>query len=464
MQNDDIVDPVKFFFRPRSIAIIGASRIPRKIGHEILRNIIEYGFKGEIYPVNPAAREILGLRCYKSVLEIPESVDLAIISIPAKWVPQVLEDCGKKGVKAVAIISSGFGEVGNIELEHKIVEIARKYGMRILGPNIFGLVYTPSRLNASFGPRNVLPGNIAFISQSGALGIALMGWTILEEIGLSAVVSVGNKADVEDSDLLEYFALDPHTKVILIYMEGVRQGKRFMKVAKQVSRVKPIIVIKAGRGEKGARAVASHTGSLAGSDVIYDAAFRQSGVLRAISFEEAFDWARAMSKLPPPRGENVIIITNGGGAGVLATDACEEYGLKLMEMSEDLMEKFRHYMPPFGSPRNPIDLTGQANERAYKGAFLEALNEPSIHSIVLLYCETIITDPILLADTLIEAYNSAKEKKPVVVNFVGGEKSKKAMRKLEKAGIPTYPTPERAVSALGALYRWARFAGYIETN
>ncbi len=312
-------------------------------------------------------------------------------------------------------------------------------------------------MNASFGPRDILPGGIAFISQSGALGIALMGWTILQEIGLSAVVSVGNKADIDDADLLEFFKDDPHTKVILIYMEGVKDGRRFMKVAKEVSKKKPIIVIKAGRSERGAKAAASHTGSLAGSDLIYSAAFKQCGILRAINFEEAFDWARALVKLPLPKGENTVIITNGGGAGVLATDACEDYGVKLLAMPKDLMEKFRKYMPPFGSPKNPIDLTGQASEDAYKGAVLEALRDPRIHAIILLYCQTIITDPELLADKIIEAYNEAEEKKPIVVNFVGGEECFRAMKKLEKAGIPTYPTPERAVSALGALFRWYRF-------
>jgi len=288
-----------------------------------------------------------------------------------------------------------------------------------------------------------------------------MGWTILEGIGLSAVVSLGNKADIDDADLLEYFNADPNTRVILIYMEGIKDGRRFMDIAKKVSKNKPIIVIKAGRSEKGAKAVASHTGSLAGSDVIYSVAFRQSGVLRAISFEEAFDWARALSKLPPPKGENAIILTNGGGAGVLATDACEEYGVKLLDMPEDLMEAFRKYMPPFGSPKNPVDLTGQASEEAYRGAFEEALRDPRVHSVILLYCETIITNPVLLADVIIDAYHNAKEKKPVVVNFVGGEASDKAMRKLEREGIPTYPTPERAVSALAAIYRWARYSGHI---
>ncbi len=461
MSSSEVAKQLEYLFKPEAVAVIGASRKPKKIGYEIVRNLLEYEYQGKIYPVNPKAEEILGLKCYKSILDVPGRVDLAVISVPAKLVPVVLKECGEKGVKNVAVISSGFGEVGNVELEKEIVDIARKYGMRLLGPNIFGLVYTPTRLNASFGPRDVLPGNIAFLSQSGALGIALMGWTILEGIGLSAVVSLGNKADIDDADLLEYFNADPNTRVILIYMEGIKDGRRFMDIAKKVSKNKPIIVIKAGRSEKGAKAVASHTGSLAGSDVIYSVAFRQSGVLRAISFEEAFDWARALSKLPPPKGENAIILTNGGGVGVLATDACEEYGVKLLDMPEDLMEAFRKYMPPFGSPKNPVDLTGQASEEAYRGAFEEALRDPRVHSVILLYCETIITDPVLLADVIIDAYHNAKEKKPVVVNFVGGEASDKAMRKLEREGIPTYPTPERAVSALAAVYRWARYSGHI---
>ncbi|MCS7374359.1 MAG: CoA-binding protein, partial [archaeon GB-1845-036] len=263
-------------FNPRGVAIIGASRKPGKIGHEILKNIIEYGYKGEIYPINPKADEILGKKVYKSILEVPGTVDLAIIVIPAKFVAEVLEECGKKGVKAVAVISSGFGEVGKHDMEEEIVEISKKYGMRLLGPNIFGLFYAPTQLNATFGPKDILQGNIAFITQSGALGIALMGWTILENIGLSAIVSVGNKADIDDDDLLEYFSKDEKTKIILIYMEGVKNGPKFIKIAKEVTKNKPIIVLKAGRSKRGAMAAASHTGSLAGSDTIYSAAFKQT--------------------------------------------------------------------------------------------------------------------------------------------------------------------------------------------
>ncbi|HDH06859.1 MAG TPA: acetyl CoA synthetase [Thermoproteales archaeon] len=447
-------DQIRYLFYPRSIAVVGASRKPGKIGHIILKNLRDYGFKGKLYPVNPHATEILGFKAYPSVTAIPDEVDMAVIVVPAAIVPQILKDCGKKGVKVCVVISSGFKEIGRVDLENMIVKIAKENGMRILGPNIFGVYYAPSRMNATFGPLEVLPGNIALISQSGALGIALMGWTVLEEIGLSAIVSVGNKADIDDADLLEFFGKDEHTRVILIYMEGIKRAREFMKIAKQVSKKKPIIVIKAGRSSHGMKAVASHTGSLAGSDQIYSAAFRQCGVLRALNIEEAFDWARALSKLNPPTQKNTVIITNGGGIGVMATDAAEENGIPLLEPSEELMKKFRKYMPPFGSPRNPVDLTGQATHKEYYGAILEALNSPEVGSVIVLYCETAVADPGKVADAVLDAVNSSKIAKPLVVAMVGGEATEKAIKKLNKSGIPAYPTPERAVSALSALFRW----------
>ncbi|HDO20974.1 MAG: CoA-binding protein [archaeon GB-1867-097] len=448
-------------FNPRGVAIIGASRKPGKIGHEILKNIIEYGYKGEIYPINPKADEILGKKVYKSILEVPGTVDLAIIVIPAKFVAEVLEECGKKGVKAVAVISSGFGEVGKHDMEEEIVEISKKYGMRLLGPNIFGLFYAPTQLNATFGPKDILQGNIAFITQSGALGIALMGWTILENIGLSAIVSVGNKADIDDDDLLEYFSKDEKTKIILIYMEGVKNGPRFIKIAKEVTKNKPIIVLKAGRSKRGAMAAASHTGSLAGSDTIYSAAFKQTGILRAMNVAEAFDWARAIAELPPPEGEDTIIITNGGGVGVMATDACEDYNVKLMNLPEDLAQEFRKYMPPFGSVKNPIDLTGQASEKEFAGALKTALKDDRIHAVILLYCQTAITDPNSLADAIINVIKENGKTKPLVISMVGGKECAEAMKKLNLKGLPAYPIPERAVSSLGAYMKWARYIGKI---
>ena len=344
---------IEALFKPRSVAVIGASGKPGKIGYAIMKNLIEYGYEGKIYAVNIRGGEIeisgRKFEVYKSILDIPDEVDMAVIVVPAKFVPQVVEECGKKGVKVLPIISSGFGELGEEgkKVEEQLVETAHKYGMRILGPNIFGVVYTPAKLNATFGPTDVLPGKLALVSQSGALGIALMGWTILEKVGLSALVSIGNKSDLDDADMLDYFENDENTSAILIYMEGVKGGRKFMEAAKRVSMKKPIIIIKAGRSERGAKAAASHTGSLAGADSIYTAAFKQSGVLRALTIGEAFDWARTLSNLPEPEGENVVILTNGGGIGVMATDAAEEEGLKLYDNLEEL-KVFANHMPPFG--------------------------------------------------------------------------------------------------------------------
>ena len=454
-------------FNPRSVAIVGASRKPGKIGHEILRNLIEYGFSKKVYPVNPNAQEILGIKSYPSVKNIPDEVDMAVISVPAEKVLDAVKDCGEKGVKVLVVITSGFSEVGNEELERKMVELAHKYGMRILGPNIFGIVYTPQRMNATFGPRDILPGSIAFITQSGALGIALMGWTILEEIGLSAIVSMGNMADIDVAEVSEYLANDPNTKVITIYLEGLKPGtgSRFLNVMRNVTMKKPVIVVKAGRSERGAAAAASHTGSLAGSDKVYDAAMRQAGILRALNIEEMFDWARAFALLPLPKGENTVIITNGGGAGVMATDAAEDYGVKLYDPPEDVKNKFRKYMPWFGSPKNPVDLTGMATPKEYYGAVKEALYEDRIHNIVVLYCRTAVCDPMELAKALANAVREAKKdgiEKPITVAMIGGEDVAKAMKYLNRNSIPAYPIPERAVSAMGVLIKYARYLEHVK--
>ncbi len=283
-----------------------------------------------------------------------------------------------------------------------------------------------------------------------------MGWTILEKVGLSAVVSVGNKSDIDDADLLEYFKEDENTRAILIYMEGVKDGRRFMEVAKDVSMVKPIVVIKAGRSERGAKAAASHTGSLAGSDKVFDAAFKQSGVIRAYTIGEAFDYARTLSNLPEPEGENLVILTNGGGIGVMATDAAEEAGLHLYDNLEDL-KVFANHMPPFGSYKNPVDLTGMAGAESYEGAIRDALANPNMHSIAVLYCQTAVLDPRDLADIVIREYNESGRKKPLVVAIVGGIEAKEAIDRLNEEGIPAYPEPERAIKALAALYRWSRW-------
>jgi len=453
-------DNIHALFNPRSIAVIGASRQPGKIGHDLLKNIIEYGYKGRIYPVNPTADEILGLKAYKSVKDIPDEVDVAVIAVPAQSVPEVLKDCGEKGVKVAVIITSGFGEVGNVELERKIVEIARNYGIRILGPNIFGYAYTPIHLNATFGPRDIREGPIAFISQSGALGIALMGWTIMEEIGLSALLSVGNMVDIDVIDLSLYLADDPYTRVIAIYLEGLKPGtgRRFIEEMRKVTRKKPVIVIKAGRTERGSLAVSSHTGSLAGMDKLYDAAFKQAGIIRAYSVEEMFDYARAFASQPIPPGERTIIITNGGGVGVLATDTAEENNVPLINPSPELLNELKKTMPWFGSPKNPVDLTGQAVVENYVAALRVAFKSSEVDNIVLLYCRTAILDPRDLAKAVIEVYEEFKHTgKPIVAGFVGGLDTLEAIRMLNRAGIVAYPSPERAVKSLAKMIDYMRY-------
>ncbi|MBU7031781.1 MAG: acetate--CoA ligase family protein [Theionarchaea archaeon] len=450
---------LEYFFTPRSVAVIGASQHKGKVGHELLANIISYGYRGKIYPVNIKADSIgslLGCPVYSCIKEVPGPVDLALIVIPARFVSQALRECGEKGVKACVIITSGFSETENIKGEQELIEIAREYSMPVLGPNVFGVVYTPNMLNASFGPRKLLPGNIAFITQSGALGISLMDWTIAEKIGLSSVVSVGNKADIDDDDLLEFFAQDENTKAITIYMEGIKEGRRFMELAEKIVMHKPLITIKSGRSQRGAKAAASHTGSLAGVDEVFSSAFKQVGILRAKTTREAFDWARIFH-LEIPRGDNVVIITNGGGAGVIATDEAEENNLHLLDDYEYLHEVFKTSVPPFGSTRNPVDLTGQTGEEGYRIALEAALKEDRIHSIVIIYCEAPLTDPQVVAENIIKAIDVQESKKPIVVAFIGGERSHSAINRLNEAGIPTYPEAERAMDALGAFYRWVHF-------
>ncbi|MEM1908110.1 MAG: acetate--CoA ligase family protein [Thermofilaceae archaeon] len=447
------------FLKPGSVAVVGASREPSKIGHRVLRNILSSGFRGRVYAVNPNASEILGVKCYPSILDVPEPVDLAVVTVPAKLVPQVVEECGRKGVKAVAVISSGFKEVGNIELEKQLVETARKHGIRILGPNIVGVWDTSTPINYSFIDASPLPGCIAFLSQSGALITSLIWWTRERGIGFSSLVSLGNKADVGESDLLALLREDPRTKVIAIYMEGLNpgEGRRFLEEAAKTASVKPIVVLKAGRTEAAAEAIRSHTGSLAGSDEVYDAAFRQARVLRAGSLAELFNWALALALSPPPTDGTVVVLTHGGGAGVLAADELGEAGIELEPLPPDLQERVRKFMPPFGSSRNPVDLTGMMTGESLRGALTELLKDDRVGSVLVWAGQGALPTPEELRDAVLSAVREAGLRKPLVVSLTGGAECDAALKDLIAAGVPSYESPEIAARSLAAVLRYYRF-------
>jgi len=446
---------IEYLFYPKTIAVVGASAKPGKVSNSFVKNLIEYGYKGKIFPVNISGESVFGLNTYRNITEIEDEVDMAAIIIPAKSVMEAVEECGKKGVKSLLVITSGFGEVGEAALEKQIVEIARKYQMPLLGPNIFGVIYTPESMNATFGPRDVLRGKISFATQSGALGAALISKTINEHIGLSCVASLGNKADVDDDDILEFFEQDKNTNVIVLYMEGIKEGRRFLQVAESIVPRLPIIVIKSGKSEEGARAAASHTGSLAGSDRIFEAAFRQVGILRAEGATEAFDWANILQGRPETLGKHTVIITNGGGAGVMAADACSKYCVHLLNDHEFLEGTFRKYIPSFGSTRNPIDITGQGGEETIRNVLHEALAQDDINAILLIYCEAATSNFDTFSRYVIDEMEKFTSIKPVIVCLIGGEKPKRAIDSLNQKGIPAYTDIERAASALGALYRWS---------
>lgn len=436
-------------FKPQRIAVVGASVDPKKIGYQILKNIIEGGYSGEILPINPKVTEVLGRKAYASLKHVTGRVDLVLIAIPAPLVMAAMEECAQCQVQAVAVITSGFGEVGKIDEELKLKKIADDNNIALLGPNIFGVAYSPAHLNASFGPKDIFPGKIAFITQSGALGIGLMGWTVMKKIGLAALVNLGNKADIDEKDLIEYFNKDENVNVILLYMEGIKDGKKFLKTKIE----KPTVILKVGRSTRGAKAAASHTGSLSGSDKIYDAVFNQLGILRASTFTEAFSWARALS-LPLPTGDDTVIITNGGGIGVAATDECEKFGIKILDDSKWLEEKFRSTMPDFGSTKNPIDVTGGAGLEGYRQALKIAFAEDRIKSVIVLYCETAVTDPMDIAKVVKECFEEAGRNKPVVVSMVGGVWTRDALVYLNQNCIPASSLVDVAVSALNSIYKW----------
>ncbi len=355
-------------FSPESVAVVGASANPEKLGHSVLDNIIKYGFAGRIYPINPSSDEILGLKSHSRVIDVPDSVDLAVIVVPNKHVASVMTDCGAKGVGAAIVITAGFREAGaeGRQMEREVVEIAHRHGIRLVGPNCLGVIDTNSSLNASFAAGMPEPGVISLMSQSGALCTAILDWAALNGLGFSSFVSLGNKADLDETDFLKVWGSDPNTKVVMAYLEGVVDGREFMDTARELTKSKPLVVIKSGTTSAGSRAVSSHTGTLAGSDTAYETAFQQSGIIRARSVSELFAYSTALAYQPLPQGRRVGIITNAGGPGIMATDACEQSGLELATLAPETVKYLHQVLPPAANHYNPIDVLGDARRRSIR--------------------------------------------------------------------------------------------------
>lgn len=441
--------------QPKSIAVVGASSTKGKIGYTVVKNLIDSNYEGKIYPINTKSSEILGLKAYPSVLDVPAEVDAAVIVVPAKFVPQVAEDCGKKGVKGLIVIASGFSEVGFKDLEDEVVSVAQRYNMRVLGPNVVGILSNSDKSNASFAPFLPLPGKAALVSQSGALLIAMDAATYTRRVGFDKLISIGNMSDVNFGDMVDWLGQDDNTACISLYIEGLKDGRHFIKAGRSVE--KPIIALKSGVSAHGAAAAASHTGSLAGSGKVYESAFQQAGVVRASDLNNLFDRTLALSLQPPMRGDNMLIITNGGGVGVLATDAAEHCGLPLRFAPEEVQAELKKHMPAFGSAKNPIDLTGMAGRDWYHDSTRYSFAHEWVDGLVVLYCETAMTDPMDIAKGIKTAVDDANLKdKPVVVSFVGGKQSAEARRWLVENGIPAYDGPDIAVNAMASLREYAR--------
>jgi acetyltransferase len=442
------------FFYPRSIAIIGAAREEDKVGHSVLKNLLDANFHGELVPVNPNADEILGLK----TLRTAKKVDLAVIVVPAKIVPAVLEESARVGVKAAIIISAGFRESGaqGAKLEAQIREISKNHRIRIVGPNCLGIMSTDANLNASFASEYPVKGGISLISQSGAICTSFLDWAANESLGFDKLVSVGNKVDVTEAELLGYIARDPSTRVVALYVEGIDNGREFMQISNEVSRLKPIIALKAGRTDVGAKAASSHTGALAGSDAAYDAAFKQSGILRVNSIDEFFDAAKAFSRCPIPKNPGVAIITNAGGPGVLASDASAASDVPLANFTKETIEALQNTLPQESNIYNPIDILGDAKPRRYVATLEIILADQNVGGVILLLTPQAMTEPEETADLINRL--SLHTSKPIITSFIGGKELNKAREKLKRGSAANFDSPETAVRAARNLIKFREIA------
>ncbi|MEM3699285.1 MAG: CoA-binding protein [Candidatus Bathyarchaeia archaeon] len=473
------IEDLHAFFSPKSVAIVGATKKINKAGHVIFKNFVENKkrgiFKGEVFPVNPYEDSILGFQCYPSVTKIPVELDLVVVVVPAEIVPKIMEDAAAKKVKAIVIISSGFSEIGKHELENRVLTIAKKAGIRILGPNCLGVYDSKTGVDMLFLPETKvlttgeeviatprpMPGNIAMVTQSGAFGVAALDYLAGRQIGVSKFVSFGNKCDVDEAEMLRYLLHDEETRVIMLYIEDIKAGREFIKIAREVAKKKPIIALKAGRTEAGARAAASHTGALAGSDQIYDAVFAQTGVIRAKDMEEFFDAGKALAMQPPASGKNVGIVTDAGGPGIMAVDECELRGLTVKRFSEATIQKFEKLkeegrLPKFATNLNPVDITGSGTSEMFETAVEILFQDQEIHGIILLGLHH---TPALQEDYIDRvARVASKYDKPIVVCDIGETEMALHTRfRFDKLGIPAYASPEDAARAMNALVKYGEY-------
>ncbi len=448
------------FFAPTSMAIIGASREPGKLGYEVLQNMLKSGFKGSIYPVNPNASEILGLKCYPSILDVLEPVDMVVITIPAKFVAKALDECGQRGVKGAIIITAGFREVGSAgaQLERELIRIGKMYKLRLVGPNVLGLIDTVTPLNASFSAQMPKPGTISFLSQSGALCTAILDWADAHDIGFARFLSIGNKADVNEIDLLEAWHADGNTHVIIAYLEGITDGGRFIDVARQVTQSKPVIALKSGSTGAGARAASSHTGTLAGSARAYDAAFKQCGVIRATSVQDLFDYSIAFAYQPLLPGDRIAIVTNAGGPGIMGTDAIEDSGLKLASLKEETQQYLAAKLPAAANTHNPIDVLGDSLADRYGMAVEAALKDPNVDGVLVILTPQVMTQPVESAQAVCDAVARLKGcGKPVLGCWMGQRITEAGAAVLSEHKIPNYQFPERAAAAFKAMSTYRKW-------
>src|SRR4030066_325101 len=441
------------FFNPASVAVIGASTNPEKLGYAVVKNLVEGGYSkiGKVFPINPTATEILGFQAYPSVMDIPGKIDLAVIVIPFPHVPDALRICGQKSIPSAILISSGFREAGQegLKRELELVQICHEYHLRLIGPNCLGVIDSFPPLNASFAAGTPPSGPLAFMSQSGALGTAVLDIALAGRLGLSKFVSLGNKADVSEMDLLQDWVKDDHSKVILIYTEGMPSGQEFIRVAREVTQEKPVVAIKSGVTQSGSRAVSSHTGSLAGSEQAYQAAFLQAGILRAESMESLFDMALALGYQPALKGDRIAIITNAGGPGILATDALERSGLTLARFELETIYALEHYLPDAASASNPVDLLGDARADRYQFALERVANDPNVDGIMILLTPQAMTE--IDATARIIGSLAKNINMPILGCFMGEARIHSGIDILTAQGIPNYPFPERTAIAFSAM-------------